>query len=119
MKTRLSFRVGIIGAIVAAIVAVPISAQATVWWNFYTAPAAGVPVNQHHSVSSGATYNKARTTTLNDLSDTAYISVSGIGTSSAGYQVVMSFAYQRVNASCWWDWYGGYGNGALKCDLGY
>lgn len=109
-------------AIVAALVlSAPASAQALTWWTYKSSQSA--TVRSWYSVSTGAQYNQARTTTFNDASATAYVKIAGIGTSAApGPTVSMSWGYYRtVTASCMWDglgiWNGA--QGILTCQLGY
>lgn len=100
--------------------AVPVSAQAVNWYTYKDTTTA--KVRTWYSVSTGATYNRARTTAFNTAQATAYASVAGIGTSYAPAVVNMSWAtYQRVTASCQWDGYliNDGSTGLLTCSLGF
>lgn len=107
-------------AVIALVTAAPASAQAVNWYTYKSSSTA--TVRTWYSVTTGAQYNRARTTTFYDAQATAFVSVAGIGSSSAGSQVDMSWAtYQAVTASCKWDgvMISNGATGLLNCYLGY
>lgn len=118
-KVRGFWRVFTATAIAIFMVISPVvSAEAANWFVYYDDPY-GAPTGVWKSVSTGATYNLARTRTYNSDSAVAWVNVAGVGTSSAGHEVTLSFSYRRVTAKCKWDSPYGYGTGPLRCDLRY
>ncbi|MGO4105769.1 hypothetical protein AB4Y63_17660 [Leifsonia sp. YAF41] len=102
-------------AAAALIVGFPATAQAANWYTWYDSGASNVAQNVWHSVTTGASYNGAVVTSYGD-SALAWVSITGMGATSATAKVTVTFAYQPVSASC--KWTAAFGTvGPLKCDL--
>jgi hypothetical protein len=104
---------------VGLVAANPSVAQASNWYNYYTAPSGGTPPAVWHSISTALDYNGARTETYQEPGATAYVTVTGIGSANGPQTVTVTFAYRQVDAKCKWFWYGHSNKGPLICDLRY
>jgi hypothetical protein len=102
-----------------AITASPASAANSYTW--FSVPAGnGTPRDVWHSVTTGAQYNRAKVTTYGTDQATAWVSISGLGTSRAPSVVQTSFSYRKVTAKCLWNTpTTTIGRGPLVCHLGY